>query len=170
MATSYEGLFVSHEGTALHLVSGTGFGGGTEDYGAITPFASHLDQELADAMQAIYTGSVPTWPYTHAGTMIPVPLQGRTNPEVAVLVNWIAQRNRNWLPGCPNPIDENVTAIRAVGLTCFEENDDDTALTGADIYTWDVGGTIPYMSPLGHREPEFVYALNWMLDNSGNFP
>jgi hypothetical protein len=64
-------------------------------------------------------------------------------PDANVVANWLAvnDADQKFLPGVLAPT----------------------------LPVTDVGGTIPYVNPATASTPDAVYALNYLLDNSGAF-
>ncbi len=111
------------------------------------------DPDLAAAVNALFFDDASRWPtsYTTAGTpgtAVPLPTRMTDSPDANAVANWLAVNDQDarFLPGVIAPLPSFV----------------DTAHD-------DASGTVPYVNPSTSSHPDAIYALNWLLDNTGQF-
>jgi hypothetical protein len=127
-----------------NIVSGEGLdldGNGYPGSAYLFPLKSHLDPDLAEAINAVFYDDIARWPYGPkvAGSALPVPTQMRNAVDCALVVNWMAHSARHW-------------------VAPFQQAPDT-----------DAAGTIPYVNPANQADPEFAYAVNYLIDNPSTF-
>jgi hypothetical protein len=108
------------------------------------------DPNLIDAVNALFYDDAARWPTSYsltspyaAGTKIPLKTTLVDCPDACTVANWLAVNDADqaFLPGVLAPT----------------------------LPVTDVGGTIPYVNPATSSDPDAVYALNYLIDNSGAF-
>jgi hypothetical protein len=113
--------------------------------------------DLAAAVNALFFDDASRWPTTYsatapyaAGSKVPLATTLVDCPDANAVANWLAYNDadQKFIPGASYWA---------------------TLPSWVDLTHDDAAGTIPYINPATSCDPDAVYALNYLLDNSGIF-
>jgi hypothetical protein len=122
--------------------------GDTPGTALLFPVSSRSDIELPRAINAVFYNDESRWPEDpdHPGSNVPISYQARDSVDCALLINYMG-RAKGWLPGTDSYIENPPSWWN-----------------GGSIGGLDSAGTVPYVNPAGLTDPEFAYAINYLLD------
>jgi hypothetical protein len=103
--------------------------------------------DLVDAVNALFYDDPSRWPQV-GGSRVPLSTWLVDCPDACAVANWLASRDRDdaFLPGITDDLP-----------------------TWVSVTTDDAAGTVPYVNPATSSDPDAIYALNYLLDNSTQF-
>lgn len=138
----------------------TGFdltaGGGTAAFFPVKEY-DVSDPTLAKAVNALFFSDSSRWPTSYsnsapygAGSAVPLATTMVDCPDANAVANWLAYNDtdQEFIPGA---------SYWATLPSIFDGSHDDAS------------GTTPYVNPKCSSNPDAIYALNYLLDNSGSF-
>jgi hypothetical protein len=112
------------------------------------------DPTLAKAVNALFFSDADRWPTTYsatspyaAGSKVPLNTQMVDCPDANAVANWLAfnDTDQEFIPGA---------SYWGTLPTIYDGTHDDAS------------GTTPYVNPSTSTNPDAIYALNYLLDNS----